>query len=139
MKYVINLVDYEEKYADEINEIRIDEWGRDCATFGSGKIIGDAFYIDSIVIKKEFRNKSIGSMLLNYFINYARKLNLANLICEGVLSNERMNIAPLMKKYNFEEILRIKDYWGFKHPDDYCNVCQNKPCRCTSVIFKKEL
>lgn len=31
MKYVINLVDYEEKYADEINEIRIDEWGRDCA------------------------------------------------------------------------------------------------------------
>ena len=44
-------------------------------------------------------------MLLNYFINYARKLNLANLICEGVLSNERMNIAPLMKKYNFEERL----------------------------------
>lgn len=78
MKYVINLVDYEEKYADEINEIRIDEWGRDCAT-------------------------------------------------------------DIRKKYNFEEILRIKDYWGFKHPDDYCNVCQNKPCRCTSVIFKKEL
>ena len=126
MKYIINLVDYDVKYADAINEIRIDEWGKDCAIdirkkitknshikvakqndlvvgFGSGKIIGDAFYLDSIVIKKEFRNKSIGSMLLNYFINYARKLNLANIVCEGVLSNEKMNIAPLMKKYNFEE------------------------------------
>ena len=43
------------------------------------------------------------------------------------------------KKYGFKEILRIKEYWGYKYPSDWCKECRCKPCKCTNVIFVKEL
>lgn len=156
------LIDYEEKYADEINKIEKEQWW----TWGTGDIrneigkhtliklaklndevvgvaygkrVGDAFYIQAIVIKPDYQHKHIGSMFMDCFINYANSLNLANIVCEGVLVNNKMNIENLMKKYNFKEVLRIKDYWGYKFPDDFCTECNSKLCKCTNVIWVKEL
>lgn len=63
---------------------------------------------------------------MEYFINYAKSLELSNIVCEGVLINDNMNIENIMKKYNFKEVIRIKEYWGYRFPDAWCkNVAQN--------------
>jgi len=162
MRENIILVDYEEKYADIINKIEEEQWGRWCsgdirneigrhthiklakveeeiAGIGYGKRVGDVFYIQVIVIKPKYQHNHIGSMFMDYFINYAKELKLANIVCEGVLVNNKMNITNLMKKYNFKEVIRIKEYWGYKFPDTWCKECGCKPCKCTNVIFVKEI
>lgn len=158
----IVLIDYADKYADIINSIKIQQWGNECIRdikevlkedihiklaqcndeivgVGYGKRIGDVFYIEVIVIKPEYQHNHIGSMFMEYFINYSKALDLANIVCEGVLENNKMNIENLMKKYKFKEIIRIKEYWGYRHPNDWCKECNSKPCKCTNVIFAKEL
>ena len=156
------LIDYQEKYADKVNEIEEGQWGRWCTGdirdeisahthiklaqvndeivgVGYGKRIGDAFYIQVIVIIPKYQHQHIGSVFMDYFISYARNMKLANIVCEGVLVNNNMNILNIMRKYGFKELIRIKEYWGYKYPDDWCKECGFKPCKCTNVIFVKEL
>lgn len=162
MQGKIVLIDYEEKYADIINEIEEEQWGKWCtgdirdeigihthiklaklnediAGIAYGKRVGDAFYIQVIVIKPKYQHKHIGSMFMEYFINYAKTLQLSNIVCEGVLINDNMNIENIMKKYDFKEVIRIKEYWGYRFPDAWCKECGSKPCKCTNVIFVKEI
>lgn len=162
MSMIVELIDYEDKYADVLNKIEENQWGiwatgdiRDEITkythiklakidneivgIGYGKQVGDAFYIQVIVIIPEYQHMHIGSLFMEYFISYATKLNLANIVCEGVLVNNHMNILNIMKKYEFKEVIRIKDYWGFRFPDDWCKECESKPCKCTNVIFVKNI
>ena len=112
------LVDYEEQYADIINEIKEQQWGSECIRdikevvkedmyiklakindqivgVGYGNRIGDAFYIEVIVIRPEYQHMHIGSMFMDYFISYAKSLGLANIVCEGVLINKKMNIVNI--------------------------------------------
>lgn len=158
----LKLIDYKEEYANIINKIEEQQWGKwatgdikdeidenshvklaeyenDIVGIGYGKVVGDAFYIQVIVIKPQYQHQHIGSVFMEYFINYAKSLKLSNIICEGVLINDKMNIENIMKKYEFQEILRIKDYWGYKYPDVFCKECNSKPCKCTSVIFVKSI
>ena len=162
MKNDVELIDYEEKYADIINKIEEEQWGKwstgdirdtieknthiklakageKIVGIGYGKRVGDAFYIQVIVIKPEYQHKHIGSMFMDYFIDYSKKLKLANIVCEGVVVNDKMNLENLMKKYEFKEVIRIKDYWGYKYPDVWCKECNSKPCKCTNAIFIKNI
>ena len=163
MQNKVELVDYEEKYADIINKIEEQQWGKwgcgdirdniltkhtniklakigdEIAGVGYGKRVGDAFYIQVIVIKPEYQHMHIGSMFMNHFIEYSKSLKLSNIVCEGVLVNNKMNLENLMKKYNFKEVIRIKEYGGYKFPDIWCKECDSKPCKCTNVIFVKEI
>ena len=162
MQDKIDLIDYEEKYADIINEIEQEQWGKWCtgdirdeigihthiklaksnediAGIAYGKRVGDAFYIQVIVIKPKYQHHHIGSMFMDYFINYAKTLELSNIVCEGVLVHDNMNIENIMKKYNFKEVMRVKEYWGYRFPDAWCKECNSKPCKCTNVIFVKEV
>ena len=162
MQSKVNLIDYEEKYADILNDIEEKQWGkwgsgdiRDIITehtciklaqtdeqivgVGYGKRVGDAFYIKVIVIKPEYQHMHIGSMFMDYFIDYAKSHELSNIVCEGVLANNKMNIEDIMKKYIFKEIIRVKEYWGYRFPSDLGKECGCKPCKCTNVIFVKEI
>lgn len=162
MQNKVVLIDYEEKYADIINEIEEQQWGKWCAGdirdkigeythiklakiendivgIGYGKRVGDAFYIQVIVIRLQYQHNHIGSMFMDYFIDYSKSLQLANIVCEGVLVNNKMNIENIMKKYDFKEVIRIKEYWGYIFPNDWCKECGCKPCKCTNVIFVKDI
>ena len=98
MQNKVSLIDYEEKYADTINEIEEQQWGRWCtgdirdeitehthiklAKFGEnivgvgyGKRVGDVFYIQVIVIKPQYQHIHIGSMFMDYFIDYSNHFN----------------------------------------------------------------
>lgn len=43
------------------------------------------------------------------------------------------------EKYDFKEVIRIKEYWGYRFPNDWCKECECKPCKCTNVIFVKRI
>lgn len=156
------LMDYEEKYADTIKKIEEQQWGRWCtedvrdeinehthiklakigediAGVGYGKKVGDAFYIQVIVIKPQYQHSHIGSMFMDYFVDYSKSLQLSNIVCEGVLVKNKMNIENIMKKYNFKEVIRIKEYWGYRFPNVWCKECGCKPCKCTNVVFVKKI
>ena len=80
-------------------------------------------------------------LLLNPNINinrYVKEHHLASILAEGVCTNGHLNVMGLMKKYQFQEVLRIKNYWGSRHPEYICNACGKKPCECTGVIFVKK-
>jgi len=137
----LKLIDYKEEYANIINKIEEQQWGKWCtgdireeieihthiklakieddiAGVGYGKRVGDAFYIRVIVIKPQYQHIHIGSMFMDYFINYSKSLQLSNIVCEGVLVNNKMNIENIMKKYDFKEVIRIKEYWDYRFPND---------------------
>ena len=157
----IELIDYDEKYADAIDAIEKKEWGvnnggikeeiknnlviklarhhEEIVGVAYGKVIGDLFYIEVIIIKPEYQHQHIGSLFMDYIIFYAKTHHLANILGEGVCTNGYLNVECLMRKYHFKEVLRVKSYWGARWPQYECNACGQKPCVCTGVIFIKNL
>ncbi len=51
----------------------------------------------------------------------------------------KMNIENIMIKYDFKEVIRIKEYWGYRFLNAWCKESESTPCKCTNVIFVKEL
>ena len=166
MQDKINLIDYEEKYAKEIDDIEKGQWGiwesenedsiinrikdvdfiklaksnEKIVGVCEGRKIGDAFLIDAIVITSEFQHKSIGSSFMEEVLKYSKEFKLKNIICECVIAKGVMNAEKLMKKYNFEEIIRIEGFWGSLYKQNYiCVECGFNPCKCTAAIFKKNI
>ena len=58
--------------------------------------------------------------------------------CKDCLSLSKA-LDNLMKKYDFKELIKIKEYWGYRYPEAWCKECGCKPCKCTNVIFVKEI
>lgn len=155
----IEIVDFEPKYANSIDEIEKTEWYakgvldkyeenwimrvaiKDSEVVGAiyGKIMGDLFILDVLIIKKEYRNKGIGRNLLNNLLDVLKEKGLKSILVTAVFSNGKMNIEGLMKGFNFREIFRVKGWWGSKYPEEDCKVCKYKPCECTCVFFLKEI
>ena len=65
--------------------------------------------IMNIVVKKDFRNQGIGSLLLKELINLSKSLNVKNLFLEV---NERNTPAILLyNKFGFKKISTRKNYY----------------------------
>lgn len=161
MEEKVVLIDYDEIYADEIDEIERQEWGVNGESIREeisdnlviklakyqekivgcayAKVIGDLFYIEVIIVKPEYQHQHIGSLFMDYFLEYAKEHKLANMVGEGVCTYGRLNIEGIMKKYGFLEVFRVKNYWGARYPEASCKSCGQKPCVCTGVIFVKHL
>ena len=98
MQDKLKLIDYEEQYADIINHIEEDQWGRwgtgdirdeiteythiklakmddEIVGVGYGKRVGNAFYIQVIVIRPKYQHMHIGSIFMDYFIDYVQPVN----------------------------------------------------------------
>ena len=68
--------------------------------------------ISNIVVKKDFRNKGIGKILLEKIINESKKLKKDKIYLEV---NEKNEIAlGLYEKYNFEKVGKRKEYYNKK-------------------------
>jgi len=153
------IINFEEKYAKEIDSIEADEWqadgvinefnngsiiriaikGKEVIGTIYGKIIGDLFILDVLIIKKEYRNKGLGTILMDDLFNILKNKNVKNILVKAVFSNNHMNIESLMKKFNFKELLRVEGWWGSKYPDIFCKICNCIPCKCTCVFHMKEV
>ena len=70
----------------------------------------DEAHITNIVVKKDYRNKKIGTMLLEELIKIAKSEKIRILTLEVNINN---NIAiNLYKKYNFKEVGKRKNYYN---------------------------
>ena len=73
-------------------------------------LIYDRIEIDNILVKEEFRNKGIGTKLLEYLIEYSKENKIENITLEVRISN---TIARnLYKKMGFNEVATRKYYYG---------------------------
>lgn len=66
-------------------------------------IAGKRVYVSRMIVKKEYRNKGIGSEILNYLIDKAKKMGYSEMTI-GV-DKDNINALHLYRKYGFTEVL----------------------------------
>lgn len=77
--------------------------------FAGIKVILPDADIMNIVVKKDFRNQGVGSLLLKELINLSKSLNVKNLFLEV---NEKNTPAILLyNKFGFKKISTRKNYY----------------------------
>ena len=65
--------------------------------------------IMNIVVKKDFRNQGIGSLLLKELINLSKSLNIKNLFLE--VNEKNTPAISLYNKFGFKKISIRKNYY----------------------------
>ena len=83
-------------------------------------IIYDRMEIDNILVYELFRNKKIGTKLIEYIIKIAKENNLINITLEVRKSNDIA--VHLYKKMGFKETAVRKYYYG----DEDAILMENK-------------
>lgn len=81
--------------------------------FAGIKIILDEADIMNIVIKKDFRNNGIGSLLLDYLISYSKSINLKTITLE--VNEINIPAIKLYEKFDFEKLGIRKKYYNGKN------------------------
>ena len=69
----------------------------------------ERFELSYIEVVEEFRNKKIGSLLLEYLINKGNEKNIKNITLEVNINNKYA--IKLYEKYNFEVVAIRKSYY----------------------------
>lgn len=159
---MIEIIDYNEIYSEQIDIEESKYWGqwdsshikdnidnydvfkivlKDSKYVGHlyGKLIGDLFYFDVIVIKKEFRNQKLGTFLLDNLIKELKSNGIRNVVTTAEYIKNRIALEPLLLKFDFNKIIDINGFWGSLYPNVYCQDCNSKPCKCKAVVFIKNL
>lgn len=70
----------------------------------------DRFEISYIEVQEEYRNKKIGSKMMNYLIDIGYKKNIVNITLE--VNVENINAIKLYEKYNFQQVALRKKYYN---------------------------
>ena len=73
-------------------------------------LIYDRMEIDNFFVNPLYRNKGIGSMLMEYLIGIAKSNDVLNITLEVRVSN--IIAINLYKKYGFSEVAMRKYYYG---------------------------
>lgn len=81
--------------------------------FAGIKVILDEADIMNIVIKKNYRNQGIGTLLLESLISLAKRLNLKSLSLE--VSEKNLPAIHLYQKFGFESLGVRKNYYQDKN------------------------
>lgn len=162
------IVDYDDKYAQEINEMEKKQWGcwadelliqqhmkeKGIISFvalHNGMFAGIAYgqvnqenhneaHIEVICIKPEYQKKGLGTLLLRQFIQHAREKHSITLIkAEAVKVLTICNAKKLLEKNGFILIREEKSYWGQRFPETFCTECHQRPCICSALIYELKL
>lgn len=83
--------------------------------------IYDRFELDNIYVLKEYRNKGIASIMMDFMINEGKKKNVINITLE--VREDNINAISLYKKYGFVEKAIRNNYY------------QN----CNGILMEKEM
>lgn len=160
---MLELIDYTEKYSDIIDIEESKYWGewdktsvkttisnydvfkivlkdKEYAGHLYGNFVGDLFYFDVILIKEEFRNKNVGTFLLENIIIDLKNKNIKNIATSAEYNSQgNILLEPLLLKFGFRKIIDINGFWGSIYPDVYCEDCNSLPCNCKAGIFIKNI
>lgn len=158
----IEIVDYKNSYANELNQIDIDQWGNlneedkvenfftpnrifkvallnsTPIGFAHGKFFDDnSFEIEVICIHKNFQRLGIGTKLLKELLNIALKKKITKAFAYLVNAKNHTNAAKLVENFGFVHKHNIQSYWGLPDPEYYCPECEQKPCICIAEYWEK--
>lgn len=160
------IVEYSDKYANEINEMEEKQWGvweediliqdhlkEDAIAFVGlydnkfagtvyGKIGGgrNQCHLEVLCIKPEFQKQGLGTLLLERFIKEAKeKYSITKIYAEAVQVNNHCNSQKVLEMHGFRFIKEEQEYWGKLYPDTYCAECNNKPCKCSARLYERKL
>ena len=156
------IINYDEKYSEQIDIEATKYWGQwdkssikdnasnydifkivlknsEYAGHLYGKIIGDLFYFDIIIIKEEFRNQRLGTFLLDNLIKELKAKQIKNIATTAEYIVNTITLEPLLLKFDFNKIMDINGFWGYLYPNVYCEECDSNPCKCTAAVFIKKL
>lgn len=78
--------------------------------FAGIKVILDEADIMNIVVKKDFRNNGIASLLLDYLISYSKSINLKTITLE--VNEINIPAIKLYEKFDFEKLGIRKKYYN---------------------------
>lgn len=157
----IEIVNFDEKYNDEINSLIWQTWGEcdneDIAktrtnksfvkiALSDGKVvgvtfcnlIGDSFHINYIVISPDFQKCGIGTNFMKLIVNEAEKLSCKTITCEVITLDGKANSKKLVETFGFVYLYTINNYYGSLDPDYVCLDC-GCPCRCGAMFYVKKL
>lgn len=81
--------------------------------FAGIKVMIDEADIMNIVVKKDFRNNGVGSLLLENLINLSKKLNLYSITLE--VNEENSQAIHIYEKFGFKNIGLRKNYYKNKN------------------------
>ena len=85
-------------------------FNNDVVGFAGFKIIIDEADIMNIVVKKDFRNIGIGSVLLENLISLSKSLNLKSITLE--VNENNVSAINLYNKFDFVKLGVRKNYYG---------------------------
>ena len=85
------------------------KYKKEVVGFAGFKVLVDCADIMNIAVKKDFRNKGIGSLLLKSLIDLYDSLNLNSLNLE--VNENNICAIKLYKKFGFKEISIRKNYY----------------------------
>jgi len=92
---------------------------------------------NTIVIKNEYKNQGIGTVLFKEFLTFFEKNKTACIVAFAWKNNEGINMGGIFEKHNFKILKSIKNYWSEESIENNynCPSCGNPPCFCTAVIY----
>ena len=155
------IVDFDEKYNDEVNSLVQETWGEcddeDISKSRNDKSfvrlalanetvegvtfcnqIGDSFHINYIVISPKYQKCGIGTSFLKLIINEAISRECQTITCEVITLDNKANSKKLVENFGFEYLYTINNYYGSLYPDYVCPDCGN-PCKCGAMFYVKKL
>ena len=159
----MKIIDYEQKYKYEIMKLQANQWGDGSDSddifnnindysiklaVEENKVIGTlifheknkyTLYLDMIVISPNFQKLGIGTLFMQYAIDYAKSHNFKQIESEAIEANGHINSKKLLDKFGFVETRSIKNYWGILTPNFNCKECGHMPCTCTMHEYYKYL
>lgn len=78
--------------------------------FAGIKVILDEADIMNIVVKKDFRNNGVGSLLLDYLISYSKSINLKSITLE--VNEINLPAIKLYENFSFSKLGIRKKYYN---------------------------
>lgn len=156
------IIDFNECHAQVVDDMEKEQWGvwnddgikgkvnqgsivklakfdNEIAGVSYYRPIGDLLYYQAIVIKPKFQHMSLGSLFMDDALSFAKERGLKSVFCEAIIVDDEINALNLLTKYNFKEVLRVRNYWGGLYPHVECAECGCKPCQCGCAFFVKNL
>ncbi|MCI8555517.1 MAG: GNAT family N-acetyltransferase [Clostridia bacterium] len=159
----MQIVNYKEKYKNDLDYLQIEQWGEGANIEDVGnnldkynariaeeddKLIGalvwhkedeKTCFIDYIILRPNYQKKGYGTDLLSDLLSSLNKEQFDKVECEAIDVLGHCNAKKLLESFGFEEQYSVASYWGEKYPDYYCKDCGSKPCRCTMHKYIKYL
>lgn len=159
---MLNIIDYIDKYADEINNLDEEYWGicetdKVSAEIKKGDIVKIALIDDTVVgllhfktignlidcyhilVKGGYQHQGIATKLMQKALDDISKQHFKTLVAHAVEHDGVINAQQLLENFGFTEFYRVDNYWESLYPGAYCKQCDNCHCHCGVVVYIKKL